>query len=49
MNLEEYGAKALTTLSTNCACGDVDARIMGQVLGMAGESGEIVEKLASRL
>lgn len=44
MNLEEYGEKALTTLSTNYAYGNVDAQMMGQVLGLAGESGEILEK-----
>lgn len=44
MNLEEYGEKALTTLSTNYAYGDLDAQLMGQVLGLAGESGEILEK-----
>lgn len=44
MDLKDYGAKALTTLSENYSYGTITAQMMGQVLGLAGESGEVLEK-----
>lgn len=44
MNLDEYSKKAIATLTDNYAHGDVTAQMMGQVLGLAGESGEVLEK-----
>lgn len=44
MQLNDYSKRALTTLSHNYEYGDIDAQLMGQVLGLSGESGEILEK-----
>lgn len=44
MNIQEYSRKALTTLTDGHSYGDVDAKLMAQVLGLVGESGEIAEK-----
>lgn len=44
MNLDEYSKKALSTLTDNYSYGDIDAQLMGQILGLVGESGEIAEK-----
>lgn len=49
MNLNDYSAKAISTLSDNYAHGDVTAQMMGQVLGLAGESGEVLEKFKKLL
>lgn len=44
MNLEEYSKKAMTTLTNNYDYGDINSQLMGQVLGLLGESGEVAEK-----
>lgn len=44
MNLDEYQKNALATLSNNYDYGDVTPQMMGMVLGLAGESGEVLEK-----
>ena len=44
MNIQEYADKAIATLSDNYKYGDISPQLMGQVLGLAGESGEVVEK-----
>ncbi len=44
MNLNDYSQKALTTLSNNYTYGTITPQLMGQVLGLAGESGEVLEK-----
>lgn len=44
MKINEYSEKAIKTLANNYQYGDIDAQLMGQVLGLAGESGEILEK-----
>lgn len=44
MNLEEYSRNALTTLHSDHGMDDLDARLMSQVLGLIGESGEVAEK-----
>ena len=49
MNLNDYGTKAISTLSNNYDHGDVTAQMMGQVLGLAGESGEVLEKFKKLL
>ena len=49
MNIQEYADKAITTLSDNYDYGDISPQLMGQVLGLAGESGEVVEKIKKLL
>ena len=45
MNIQDYADQAITTLSDNYEYGDISPQLMGQVLGLAGESGEVVEKI----
>ncbi len=49
MNIQDYADKAITTISDNYAYGDISPQLMGQVLGLAGESGEVVEKIKKLL
>lgn len=49
MNIQDYADKAVTTLSDNYKYGDISPQLMGQVLGLAGESGEVVEKIKKLL
>lgn len=44
MQISDYSNKAITTLTSDYAYGDIDAQFMGMVLGICGESGEIAEK-----
>lgn len=44
MTFDEYQEKAIATLTSNHAFGDVDAQLLDQVLGLVGESGEVAEK-----
>ena len=44
MNFTDYQQKAITTLTNRHAYGDVTPELLGQVLGLVGESGEIAEK-----
>lgn len=44
MTIDEYADKALSTLLGDHAYGQVDARLMAQVLGLGGEAGEVQEK-----
>lgn len=44
MNLNDYTTKALTTLSDNYSYGDITPQMMGQVLGLSDESGEVLAK-----
>ena len=46
MKFNDYSAKALSTLTDKDShqYGDVDARLMSQVLGLSGEAGEVMEK-----
>ena len=46
MNLNDYSTKALTTLTgaETHAYGDITAQLMGQVLGLSDESGEVLGK-----
>lgn len=49
MNINDYSVKAISTLSNNYAYGQWDAQLMGQVLGLCGESGEVAEKVKKLL
>jgi NTP pyrophosphatase (non-canonical NTP hydrolase) len=44
MNLNDYTKQALTTLTPGHAYGDISPDLMGQVLGLADESGEVLAK-----
>ena len=45
MNFQDYSQKAISTLTSDHAYGDISADLMAQILGLAGESGEVMEKL----
>lgn len=49
MDLNTYNEKAIKTLTTNYAYGDITPQMMGLVLGLAGESGEVTEKIKKLL
>lgn len=49
MEFQEYTTKAISTLTTNYAHGQIDAQLMGQILGLCGESGEVAEKFKKLL
>ena len=44
MNIDDYSKKALLTLGYGHNYGDVSPTLMAEVLGLAGESGEVAEK-----
>lgn len=44
MKIDDYAQQAITTLSSDYAYGDANAQLMGMVLGLGGESGEVLEK-----
>ncbi len=44
MNMKQYSDIALTTLKDGQDFGDISPKLMDQVLGLVGESGEIAEK-----
>jgi NTP pyrophosphatase (non-canonical NTP hydrolase) len=44
MDLKEYGKRAISTLTSDHGYGDINAELMGQILGLVGETGEIAEK-----
>jgi len=44
MNFQDYSRKAISTLTNDHTYGDVSADLMAQILGLAGESGEVMEK-----
>ena len=44
MNFQDYSQKAISTLTSSHAYGDISADLMAQILGLAGESGEVMEK-----
>ena len=44
LTFDEYQKQAISTLVTGHDYGDVDPRLMSQVLGLVGESGEFAEK-----
>ena len=44
MNFQDNSRKAISTLTNDHAYGDVSADLMAQILGLVGESGEVMEK-----
>lgn len=44
MTINDYSQQALRTLLGEHTYGEVDAKLMAQVLGLGGESGEVLEK-----
>lgn len=44
MQISDYSEKAIATLLGTHAYGDISPQLMAQVLGLAGESGEVLEK-----
>mgnify|MGYP000918552998 CR=1 FL=1 len=49
MDINEYAKTAISTLAKDYEYGDIDAQLMGQVLGLSGESGEVLEKFKKLL
>ena len=49
MKIDDYVQQAITTLSSDYAYGDANAQLMGMVLGLGGESGEVLEKFKKLL
>jgi NTP pyrophosphatase (non-canonical NTP hydrolase) len=44
MNMNDYAAQAIATLTNEYDYGDITPQLMGQVLGLADESGEVLAK-----
>ena len=44
MDFKEYEKQAISTLTADHSYGEIDAALMAQVLGLGGESGEVLEK-----
>lgn len=49
MNIDDYTQTALQTLSTDYAYGDITPQLMGMVLGLSDESGEVLGKFKKLL
>lgn len=49
MQIQDYADKAISTLTDQYQYGDISPQVMGQVLGLAGESGEVLEKFKKLL
>jgi len=49
MNMDEYTQNALLTLSDDYAYGDITPQLMGMVLGLSDESGEVLGKFKKLL
>ena len=49
MNLGDYSAQAIATLTNDYAHGDITPQLMGQVLGLSDESGEVLGKFKKLL
>lgn len=49
MNIDDYTQTALQTLSTDYAYGDINPQLMGMVLGLSDESGEVLGKFKKLL
>lgn len=45
MTFDEYGTRAISTLTSDHAYGDITPELMAQILGLVGESGEFAEKI----
>ncbi len=44
MTFDEYQAQAITTLLPGQSFGEIEPKVLDQVLGLVGESGEVAEK-----
>lgn len=44
MQISDYSKKAITTMTDDHEFGDTSARLLSFVLGLGGESGEVLEK-----
>jgi len=49
MNMDDYTKNALLTLSDDYAYGDITPQLMGMVLGLSDESGEVLGKFKKLL
>lgn len=49
MQFDDYTQKALVTLSDDYAYGDITPKLMGMVLGLSDESGEVLGKFKKLL
>lgn len=49
MKIDDYTQTALQTLSTDYAYGDITPQLMGMVLGLSDESGEVLGKFKKLL
>ncbi len=49
MTIDEYSKQAMTTLSHDYAYGDITPQMMGMVLGLSDESGEVLGKFKKLL
>jgi NTP pyrophosphatase (non-canonical NTP hydrolase) len=49
MNFDDYTQKALTTLADNYSYGDITPQMMGMILGLSDESGEVLGKFKKLL
>jgi len=49
MKIDDYSKKALQTLSDDYAFGDITPQMMGMVLGLSDESGEVLGKFKKLL
>ncbi len=49
MNIDEYSKRAITTLTTQYDYGDITSQMMGQILGLSDESGEVLGKFKKLL
>lgn len=49
MKIDEYQEIALSTLGSDHHFGDISPKLMAQVLGLVGESGEVAEKFKKLL
>lgn len=44
MNIKDYSKKAISTLTDDYQYGDITPQMMGIILGLSGECGEVQEK-----
>lgn len=49
MNIDDYSKKAIATLTSDYDFGDITPQLMGQVLGLSDESGEVLGKVKKLL
>lgn len=45
MTFDEYQKQAISTLTDDHAYGDLSPKLLAQILGLVGESGEVAEKV----